>query len=161
MNEPERTSVFNTAFSDVDAAAQPTALVSHQDRVNAQEGIRAYKRETFALLDLSLVDRVLDVGCWAGDDVRALAEIVGPKRLVEVFDAWGQADVDPANPREALQKSIYFYEAQQSGPLPPWNRTEWRGPSALNDGADQGAVTYERAFATGALEKVLRKIGRK
>ncbi|HEX9771328.1 MAG TPA: glycoside hydrolase family 9 protein, partial [Kiloniellales bacterium] len=39
---------------------------------------------------------------------------------------------------EALQKSIYFYEAQQSGPLPPWNRVEWRGPSALGDGADNG-----------------------
>jgi hypothetical protein len=35
-----------------------------------------------------------------------LAEIVGPKQLVEVFVAWGQADVDPANPRAALQKSI-------------------------------------------------------
>ncbi|MEM9553289.1 MAG: glycoside hydrolase family 9 protein [Acidobacteriota bacterium] len=39
---------------------------------------------------------------------------------------------------EALQKSIYFYEAQQSGPLPAWNRVEWRGDSALSDGADQG-----------------------
>lgn len=37
---------------------------------------------------------------------------------------------------EALQKSIYFYEAQQSGELPDWNRVEWRGDSALTDGAD-------------------------
>ncbi len=37
---------------------------------------------------------------------------------------------------EALQKSIYFYEAQQSGKLPAWNRVEWRGDSTLNDGAD-------------------------
>ncbi len=34
---------------------------------------------------------------------------------------------------EALQKSIYFYECQQSGVLPSWNRVEWRGPSCLND----------------------------
>ncbi|WP_411990818.1 glycoside hydrolase family 9 protein [Agarivorans sp. DSG3-1] len=41
-----------------------------------------------------------------------------------------------ANYGEALQKSIYFYEAQQSGVIPDWNRTEWRGDSALNDGSD-------------------------
>lgn len=39
---------------------------------------------------------------------------------------------------EVLQKSIYFYEAQKSGKLPKNNRVEWRGDSALNDGADQG-----------------------
>jgi endoglucanase len=37
---------------------------------------------------------------------------------------------------EVLQKSIYFYEAQRSGKLPKNQRVEWRGDSALNDGAD-------------------------
>jgi endoglucanase len=37
---------------------------------------------------------------------------------------------------EALQKSIYFYEAQQAGDLPEWNRVEWRGDSVLADGSD-------------------------
>lgn len=39
---------------------------------------------------------------------------------------------------EALQKSIYFYEAQQAGKLPSWNRVPWRGDSVLNDGEDVG-----------------------
>ncbi|WP_084958068.1 glycoside hydrolase family 9 protein [Thermoactinospora rubra] len=39
---------------------------------------------------------------------------------------------------EALQKSIWFYEAQQSGRLPSWNRVSWRGDSALDDGKDVG-----------------------
>jgi hypothetical protein len=39
---------------------------------------------------------------------------------------------------EALQKAVYFYEAQQSGKLPDWNRVEWRGDSAMADGADVG-----------------------
>jgi len=34
---------------------------------------------------------------------------------------------------EALGKSILFYEAQRSGPLPGNNRIPWRGDSALND----------------------------
>lgn len=43
----------------------------------------------------------------------------------------------PFNYAEALQKSIYFYECQRSGPLPANNRVEWRGPSGLKDGSDR------------------------
>ncbi len=42
------------------------------------------------------------------------------------------------NYAEALQKSLFFYEAQQSGTLPTWNRVKWKGNSALNDGAGTG-----------------------
>ncbi len=39
---------------------------------------------------------------------------------------------------EALQKSIYFYESQQAGRIPSWNRVPWREDSVLNDGNDVG-----------------------
>jgi len=39
---------------------------------------------------------------------------------------------------EVLQKSLFFYEAQRSGDLPTTNRINWRGDSALQDGADVG-----------------------
>lgn len=39
---------------------------------------------------------------------------------------------------EALQKSILFYEAQQAGDLPEWNRFPWRGDAVVSDGADVG-----------------------
>lgn len=42
------------------------------------------------------------------------------------------------NYAEALQKSLYFYEAQQNGKLSPNNRVEWRGDSCLEDGKDIG-----------------------
>ena len=35
---------------------------------------------------------------------------------------------------EVLQKSFYFYEAQQSGNLSPNNRVKWRGPAHVDDG---------------------------
>lgn len=57
------------------------------------------------------------------------------------FSTFGIATVKSyaaQNYGEALQKSLYFYECQQSGPLPDWNRVQWRGPSCLNDGADVG-----------------------
>ncbi|MDJ0734034.1 MAG: glycoside hydrolase family 9 protein [Nostocaceae cyanobacterium] len=47
-------------------------------------------------------------------------------------------DDESFNYGEALQKSFLFYEAQRSGPLPEDNRIEWRGDSALRDGADVG-----------------------
>ncbi|WP_010681320.1 glycoside hydrolase family 9 protein [Acetivibrio cellulolyticus] len=43
------------------------------------------------------------------------------------------ADSSSYNYAEALQKSLYFYEAQQAGPLPDWNRVEWRGDATMND----------------------------
>ncbi|NLT53420.1 MAG: endoglucanase, partial [Actinomycetales bacterium] len=39
---------------------------------------------------------------------------------------------------EALQKSLWFYEAQRAGKLPADNRVSWRGDSALTDGSDVG-----------------------
>jgi hypothetical protein len=39
---------------------------------------------------------------------------------------------------EALQKALFFYEAQRSGDLPADYRVNWRGDSAMRDGADVG-----------------------
>ncbi len=39
---------------------------------------------------------------------------------------------------EALQKSIYFYESQQSGNIPAWNRVPWRAEATPTDGQDVG-----------------------
>ncbi|MER5454340.1 glycoside hydrolase family 9 protein [Micromonospora sp. NPDC002389] len=50
----------------------------------------------------------------------------------------GAAAAPAFNYAEALQKSLLFYEAQQSGKLPDWNRVSWRDDSALRDGADVG-----------------------
>ncbi|KAF6993546.1 hypothetical protein CFC21_010423 [Triticum aestivum] len=38
----------------------------------------------------------------------------------------------------ALTKSLLYFEAQRSGRLPPTQRVQWRGNSALKDGADHG-----------------------
>ena len=56
-----------------------------------------------------------------------------------LFNAWVYPQVRGRfNYAEALQKSLYFYEAQRSGKLPPSNRVHWRGDSALADGSDAG-----------------------
>lgn len=42
------------------------------------------------------------------------------------------------NYASALQMSLYFYECQQAGKLPEWNRVEWRGDSNVDDFIDGG-----------------------
>jgi endoglucanase len=49
-----------------------------------------------------------------------------------------QAFAQSFNYGEALQKSLFFYEAQRSGALPATKRINWRGDSGLADGADVG-----------------------
>ena len=60
--------------------------------------------------------------CWV-----ALMALFAPQLLAQNF-----------NYGEALQKSLFFYEAQRSGTLPANNRVNWRGNSGLQDGADVG-----------------------
>ena len=60
------------------------------------------------------------------------------KLLLLALIAFSTASYSQYNYGEALQKSILFYEAQQSGPIPDWNRLNWRGDSAMDDGSDVG-----------------------
>ncbi|MGW5051626.1 glycoside hydrolase family 9 protein [Actinokineospora sp. NPDC004072] len=69
--------------------------------------------------------------------VRALLSAVVVAAVV--VPVAGSATAAPAfNYGEALQKSLWFYDAQRSGALPADNRVSWRGDSALADGADVG-----------------------
>lgn len=61
--------------------------------------------------------------------------------LTGVFVVPVTAGATPApafNYGEALQKSVWFYDAQRSGDLGADNRVSWRGDSALTDGSDVG-----------------------
>jgi ubiquinone/menaquinone biosynthesis C-methylase UbiE len=71
----------------VDRSVDPGAFVGYLDAMHGQDAIRAYKRHSFALLDLRPGHRVLDVGCGTGEDARALAEIVGAHGRVVGVDA--------------------------------------------------------------------------
>jgi SAM-dependent methyltransferase len=65
-------------FDDVDRAANPRSLVNYLTRASAHPHIQTWKRQTVELLELAPGAVVLDVGCGLGDEVRAMAHLVGP-----------------------------------------------------------------------------------
>ncbi|MFB4292536.1 glycoside hydrolase family 9 protein [Nonomuraea sp. ATR24] len=71
--------------------------------------------------------------------MKRVAAVAAAALAVPLIVAASPASAAPAFAYgEALQKSLWFYEAQQSGELPDWNRVNWRGDSGLDDGADVG-----------------------
>ncbi len=69
-------------FRAVDVAPAPHALVATLDAVAAREGVRRLKRHGLDMLAVTAGQRLLDVGCGTGDDVRAVAGLLGPTGLV-------------------------------------------------------------------------------
>ncbi|MEE1927105.1 glycoside hydrolase family 9 protein [Streptomyces sp. TRM 70351] len=75
---------------------------------------------------------------WAGRLRLLLAGSLLAGALVPLSATAAQAAAPRFDYGEALQKSILFYEAQQSGEIPEFNRVSWRGDSGMADGADAG-----------------------
>lgn len=122
MSHRDADSVFNTGFADIDATNQPAALVSHQDRVNSQAAIQASKRRAYAMLEPRPGDRVLEVGCGSGDDVRALARIVGATGLAVGVDVSETMVADARRRSEGLELPGAFKRLTPicwSSPMPP------------------------------------------
>lgn len=70
-------------FTNADAS-NPSALIAYLDAVS-RAGVED-KRRTYEAQRLAAGMRVLDVGCGTGDDVRAIAEIVGTSGKVVGID---------------------------------------------------------------------------
>ncbi len=68
-------------FSNVDSAPRPLALVGILDALGALPSVAAYKARALELLRVVAGQRVLELGCGAGDDAVRMAERVGPYGL--------------------------------------------------------------------------------
>lgn len=71
-------------FRAVDSSGDPAAFIAYLD--DARRILEDLKGETIGALELRRGDSVLDVGCGTGDDLRSLAEIVGPEGRVVGID---------------------------------------------------------------------------
>ena len=56
---------------------------------------------------------------------------------------------DKYNYVEALQKSMFFYEVQQSGKLPEWNSVPWRGDSMVDEDGKETDIVPGGWFDAG------------
>jgi ubiquinone/menaquinone biosynthesis C-methylase UbiE len=73
-------------FTAVDQMTDPHSAVHMMDTIRANEVIQTLKRQTFTLLDIQEGHCLLDVGCGPGDDVQALAAMVGASGKVVGID---------------------------------------------------------------------------
>lgn len=66
-------------FADVDSTGAADSFIRHLDSARRQGLLAEGKRWSFEHLALSRGEAVLDIGCGTGDDVAAMAELVGPE----------------------------------------------------------------------------------
>lgn len=84
-NVPERD--VATGFRDVDRTGDPGYYMRFLEGVSGVEWVRQMKRRSYDLMQVRPGDHVLDVGCGLGDDVCALAALVGPTGRAVGIDA--------------------------------------------------------------------------
>jgi len=85
-------------FGRIDQTTDPTYFIRFLDAACAEASFQAYKQRMIQLLDVQEGRRYLDVGCGTGDDVRALAGLVGSQGLIAGIDN-SQAMIAEANRR--------------------------------------------------------------
>lgn len=81
------TGVHGGGFRNVDAASPSTVFVKYLDQLVALEDMRRYKRDSCRLVGAREGARLLDIGCGAGDDARALARLIGGSGRVVGLDS--------------------------------------------------------------------------
>ena len=73
-------------FADVDQSLNPQNIVCYLERSRDVIEIQVLKKLSYILMEAQVGKCLLDVGCGIGDDVRALAQIVGPQGRVVGID---------------------------------------------------------------------------
>ena len=68
--------------------------------------------------------RIISLACTT-------AILAGLAGTLPAQDTGLHAQAADINYATALQMSLYFYECQQAGELPEWNRVEWRAPRTI------------------------------
>jgi SAM-dependent methyltransferase len=89
----------SSGLHSVDQSVDQQSRLQFLDAEGAKPAMRAAKARSFEALEIRTDARLLEVGCGAGDDARALARLVGPGGHIEAIDA------EPAMVAEAVRRS--------------------------------------------------------
>jgi len=69
--------VRNEGWGEVDHSTRPQSYIDYLRGVSALDSVQSFKRKSLELMEVHPGDTVLDVGCGVGDEVVALARVVG------------------------------------------------------------------------------------
>lgn len=89
-------------FDQVDKTIDPADFVRYLDTTRASDFFQEIKHRSYALLDLKPGDAVCDLGCGTGDDVLAMATLVGAGGRALGIDA-SQTMLDEARRRASAR----------------------------------------------------------
>jgi len=111
-----RVDLSGTAFSEVDQAPSAAPFISYLDEATSEFG--QVKHATYSLLGLQPNQKVLDVGCGTGDDVREMGALVGPNGIAVGVDKSESMIVEARRRADGCGLSVQFQvsKAQQL----PW-----------------------------------------
>lgn len=96
---------YGLEWGDVDRDAEEAT--EYLDTLSALDTFQAYKRRSHELLHLEEGDRIIDIGCGAGDDVFTLAEHVGPTGNVIGIDK-SESLIEEATSRSGDTPEVSF-----------------------------------------------------
>lgn len=103
MSDPDGT----RDWTDIDADADPEEFVMAMQSVADIGPVERYKRRSHQLLRPEAGDRILDVGCGPGHDVRMLVELVGEGGEVVGVDN-SQSMIETARAEATGQARVRF-----------------------------------------------------
>src|SRR4051794_12207740 len=89
----------SSGLHSVDQSVDQQSRLQFLDAEGAKPAMRAAKARSFEVLDIRAGARLLEVGCGAGEDARALARLVGLDGHIDAIDA------EPAMVTEAVRRS--------------------------------------------------------
>jgi ubiquinone/menaquinone biosynthesis C-methylase UbiE len=95
-------------FRNVDATPNPATHVQYLQSVSSLDMMKRIKERSIDLLDLRAGQRVLDVGCGVGDEVRLIAQRVGKDGLSVGIDNSAVMIAEARKHAEGLDLSVDF-----------------------------------------------------
>ncbi len=108
MTEERTSRISVEGWSNVDRSPDAGRFVQYLDTMTGTPFSQEYKRRTFELLQAGRDQRILDVGCGTGDDVRALAAVVGPSGRVTGVDSSAAMISEARQRSETLSLPVEF-----------------------------------------------------
>ena len=132
-------------FADVDATGSPDTFIRHLDSSRQQGLLAEGKRWSIEQLRLAPGEAVIDIGCGTGDDLAAMAEIIGAEGRAVGVD-YSEAMVAEALRRHGTVPGISFQTGDaQALPFDGETFDACRAERVLIHVHDPGAAVSEMA----------------